>query len=195
MSNETFNVYLYLNIRPNRKPWSFIQWLEPCKNLINVSWGEWLAWHTSCPEVLEGVQVPPGKNRCGCSDSVARLKGTCKGSFVWPAAFSDSLDNASVSFNRSVGQIADSLSSHVKALIVEPEKRMGTFFRRWPFKCRFFPPRAPVSLLFRFHTKCVRNLEPFPWCLLCRRLCGDCVALLQGAPCIEMKLSLPGGAA
>lgn len=167
--------------------------MEPCKNLINVSWGEWLAWHTSGPEVLERVQVPPGKNRCGCSDSVARLKGTCKGSFVWRAAFSDSLDNASVSFNPSVGQIADSLSSHVKALIVEPEKRMGTFFRRGPFICRFLP--AQSSRLTSVPAPHKMHLEPFPWCPLCRRLCGDCVALLQGAPCIKMNLSLPGSAA
>lgn len=163
MSNGTFNVYLYLNIRPNRKPWSFIQWLEPCKNLINVSSGEWLAWHASCPEVLKGVQVPPGKNRCGCSDSVARLKATCKGSFVWRAAFSNSLHNASVSFNWSVGQIADSLSWHFKVANCELAKRMDTFFQRWLFKCSIFPPRAPASLLFCSHIKCKRNTEPFPW--------------------------------
>lgn len=156
-------MYLYLNIRPNRKPWSFIQWLEPCKNLINVSSGEWLAWHASCPEVLEGVQVPPGKNRSGCSDSVARLKGTCKGSFVWRAAFSDSLDNAGVSFNWSVGQIADSLRWRFKAVNCETWEENGHILPKVAIQMQSLPPRAPVSLLFGFHITCMRNPEPFPW--------------------------------
>lgn len=48
-----------------------------------------------------------------------------------------------------------------KQLIVKLEKRMGAFFLRWLFKCTVFPPRAPVSLLFRFHIKCTRN-RAFP---------------------------------
>lgn len=50
-----------------------------------------------------------------------------------------------------------------KRLIVKLEKKMGTFFLRWLFKCSLFLPRAPwVSLLFCFHIKCMKNTKPFP---------------------------------
>lgn len=130
MSNRTFNVCFYLNIRPNRKPWGFVQWLEPCRSLINALTGEWSAGPRA---LLRGVR--------GLRYQLERMKAVAHPKGPGQAALSGMLPSQTHlirlgSFSSGArARLQMAWAGISNRLTVKLEKEMGTFFLRWPFKC------------------------------------------------------------
>lgn len=151
MSNRTFNARLYLNIRPNRKPWDFIQWLERCRNLINASHCRVNGW-PGTRALLRDVR--------GFRYRLERMSAVV--GIQWPiwrghgkAALSGTLPFQT----HLIILVSVSSGAHARLqiawagisnrLIVKLEKKMVTFLLRWPFKCSL-SPRVPWVSLWAF---------------------------------------------
>jgi hypothetical protein len=158
MSTRTFNVYLYLNVRPNRKLWSITQWLEPHMGPIHVLSGEQSAWHWSCPRGI------------GCWGSRYRLEW-CSYSKQWPVCkgrvntavsallpFQSHLIMLVLVSTDTCARFQIARAGISEQLLVKLEKKMGPFFLKWLFKYGLLLPRALwVSLLLCSYLQRMRN--------------------------------------
>lgn len=103
-------------------------WLvSGCLANLSLDGGKGQPHSRSCRKPTR-AQMGWAKAGCSCY-SATHLRGSCTEGFVYCAAFSGWVDNASVAFKRSVCQITDSQQWHLRAVNCETwEKNVHILF-------------------------------------------------------------------